>query len=63
MTFCVTGATKPNAVAPYATADNTIGQSKNGINISGFKTDGKPYITGSPILKSTGAIPNFATSL
>lgn len=32
------------------------------MNINGFKTVGSPYITGSPILNITGAIPNLATS-
>ena len=63
VTFCVTGDTNPKSVAKYASPAIITGHKILGINKIGFNTVGNPYITGSPILKRHGTIPNLATSL
>lgn len=59
----VAAGTSPVDVAKYATVTKTIGVRINGINITGFKTIGRPNIVGSLMLKTPGAIDKFVTTI
>ena len=62
-TCCDTGATHPSTVAKYPIEIEITGASKNGMNMIGFKTIGKPNKIGSLMLKIPGPIDNLATVL